>query len=1840
MKRFTLFLYFFLTMALFSHLHSSAEEPSFTEPDFAYPQSVTLSARAVLDNPESSPKACIRALLELAQATRRIEPDSIKVIPGMIGRYASEGRFSAAERALLLLLEAQYTEQVFNSVRWHDNPEVEPLPDDMLQWSSGQFARRIEALCDRACTLALSDNAPLSDFKGIVEAPESSKAYIPDLSAFAVQQSIEALDSFGDNRGVSDFCKDLVTRSLSCVEPGTAPWFRLACSKLSLENARADEYLALYRKYSGDEASLYALEQYLLCLNVDFAPTLNDDVAAQRNSERRQLIDILEQALARFPNYSRKAVFSNYLARLRTPAINYSVPNLCAPGDSIDVEVSYCFAKTVTATLYLYPEKLNSYRAKLPSESAVVTRITEPCTEENGRMTLKLKVPTSGRYLVVCHTGKTADKNYYYDDVVWCTPFLPVELSGCARDAVLSLDYHTGAPVKGVSVSRRNGNGKRNSMGTTDSDGLLRFKPLSKTDWNENLVFAFNGIEYSFDGRIRSGNFSSEKLKTDRYLFNIFTDRVLYRPGDTVQWAAAVARQRAGSDSIAVRTKRKVKVTLYDANYQTVDTVGVCTDSLGRVSGNFVVPADRLSGSWRIYVECDGNSSAKNINVSEFRMPVFEAEFTDVRRDSPAPGSVTLSGNAKTFSGMPVAGAKVSIEINGMTLWRFFSPERVLGTVECVTDAEGNFSVVADSAMLAAEFDANERYTRFSAVATVTSSAGETACATRNFGIGKPYDIFVETSGGNHDSSQPYVFTPKAIDGSGKEASIAVEWSLVAENGPKSGDTLLSGNGITGKAVEADVKQLPAGTYKLVAAPVDSALADPSSYISCVTFYNEQRNDLPPNAELLYVPVTSYRPDARGKANVLVGVNADKAFVYTALRRGDNLEKISRHSLGRGFHRLATDFGTRADDSQLIVFAVLNGKQVSRSVTPDYPAEAAPQIIAESFRDRLVPGSKETWRFRFADGKGKGIADAAVVATMYNKALDNIARGTFGSSWVPYTPSYSLNLRTMNYKLLSDSYSVHPSTEAVKPIEWPLFRFLEDMRMRKMYYSMARTAVTNGAMDFEEDVDYSQSIESDMVGMGFSPEAASGSADEEVSAEVSESETFEYRPSEVMQAFWKPNLLTDSDGNTVIEFTVPEANTTWQFHAFAWNVSGVTAGYKAEALANKPVMVQPNLPRFLRRGDKAHVLATVYNNSTDSAEVATTIEIFDIATGRTVKSETKRNVLAANASAQVGIDIETPSDAVAVGYRVRSQAGGFADGEQTFIPVLEASTVVVESTEFYFNPGDTTPRTIDVDNSGDATVTLQYCQNPLWTVVKAMRGISANYGGTTTSLTSKLFSALAAKHIAETNPAIVEAITQWRDNPSEQALTSMLSRNADLKTLLLDRTPWVEAAADNSARMAALTSLLSPEAVKTAISETVADLKKLQSSDGGFRWGSWSRESSEWTTESFLMTMAIAHSLDMLPADNRSLSEMIESARTFLQTRITSRRDVKTDVPLALIEGLMPGKVSPAVDIIIRNTVADIARNRKRHSLIDKAYDVLILNANGRRQAAGEVLESIRQYGVIRPDMGMCFPSVSDMRVYATVMQAFTVMNAPASEIDAIRQWVIVQAQASDDFGVLNPDYIIASLLLGGPVGMTSTSANVPVSINGKPLHVENRESASGYFSQQLSLAPGKNTITVTPAGTTPSYGSVVSVGTRPQSQIAARPGRDISIEKRLLALRNGVWTPSETFALGERVKVELVVRARRDMDYVAITDQRSAALEPVDRLAGGAYSGGLWYYLDPRDTETCIFVDRLPSGTYVVSYDTTASCAGSFCNGIAGIQSQYAPELTAHSGAGSISVE
>lgn len=1784
------------------------------KPDFAFPvtvieQSEELMRTASAMAPEQAAVTRLRATLQICRAKTDIDPESIYDLPGFIASQAEEMSNFPAGQAMALLLEARILHDIYQNDSYRINQvsaPLLPLPEDIRLWSAEQFSAQRDSLVNQAISISRTHDAPLSVFNSCLEIDPVVERYLETVYNFICLDGLKIKETAIVQ---SDRLSQLL--ELSPGKPQEYLWYYLCGESYNVlseiyEQNQNDPMaqivlLAVARTWSQSEEGVEIASE----------DEETDNLSWQRMAYRiLELENKINLNLERFPDDPLTESLRNALEDLHKPVAFSHTRGIVTPYAEITLKGQYLFCPRLEVRLYRLPDSSTDRfvrKEQLSTMPCVYTQSIETQSESVESFSFTLPPQEAGRYAIVLSAD---DTNVSSPNLITVSPIYPVSVSGTDSDAVVTVDPFTGKPVSGITVHiSERGTGTQVTEGVSDSKGLFTFPMRADS---RTVSFSQNGkpLPSSLNLNVYGQDEEDDTTQTDLL---IITDRELYHPGETVRWSVIAGRRRNGDRSVV--SGQELTLSFYNVNHEVIDTVSVRTDEMGRAFGSFDIPRDGLIGTF--YIRSTGNPDFRayqDITVSDFRLPVFELKDCTVERDIPVRGDVTVTGHAVSFSGMNIIGANVRVTVNEAYRTRRFQPGRRLGQVDSITDGAGDFSVVIPATLLSSESGC------YSARITVTTAAGETADEELPFTTGRPY-ILQLVSASTYDASALLPLKVMAYNSGGDNVPLEFSWQLTDKNRQE----CLRGTGMSGTTLDIDASALSAGTYYFNATAVDTTLADALTATEIV-LYNRARNLVPDLKNPLFLPEESVKIDRHGRGELLLGIAEDQAWVYIAYPGNLMNRPPEVKRLKRGFHTIRVT-GV-SEDSRLTIFTVKDGSGYSAAVNLEVPSPASPALTASSFRDKLLPGAQERWTFTLIKADGSAIVPAAMVARMYNRALDLISPADFPHGFSFYTRMKSLNVGWS--WTLRDNISLYLNDLSINipQLPQPILRFLPQYMVEMVKYTGAMLRANALSMDMAstEELEYDGMLAEDV--------ATAGSEDGSMPAEEN---TIKYRPSEVLQAFFRPEIRTDQQGNMVIEFTVPEANGSWSFQALAWDTSTASANFAAEIVSSKPVMIQPNMPRFLRQGDKARLLATVFNNTDTQASVTARIEIFDFESEQILNSSESVLSIPSGMSAICALDLEVPTSTSALGYRVYAVTEDFSDGERGAIPVLEAVQTVIDSHEFYLNPSSSEPVNISVPVEPEMSYTLEFCNNPIWVAVKALRGVAAEVPSTSSALSSQLFSLLAGAYLADHNPRLAEVVHTWKENPESQALVSMLQRNEELKQFLLGSTPWIQTAKDNNLRMASLSQLFDSEANEEAVNKRVENLLALQNPDGGLRWANCWETSSVWATENFLITMGLAKSLDIpLPED---MEPIIEQGFSYLCSRFDNSRPTETDPLFTLISALMPDmETTESARRVISNTVNEIERTWRNHSITNKAFDVLILTALGHNNQAEPIFRSIEQFAVTSPDMGLSFPSVEDIRSYATIMQAYKAMNAPAERLDAMRQWVILRSQVSDDLGAFNPDYVIAALLLSG-TEWTSDTPEAHITVNGQALTVSHIEAATGYFTAPVSPSAAGIELTVTPNGLTPSYGALIGIGQRSMAAVEARPGRDISIDKRILVMRENQWVETDSLILGERARVQLTLRAERDLQYVTVTDLRAATFAPVEQLPRYMFQAGLFFYRENRNTSTNVFIYELPAGVYRIEYDMTASVSGTFSSGTATVQSQYAPEITARSGAAIINV-
>ena len=1841
-----------LFLLVITSLNSFAMPDSHT-PDFAFPKQVSENAQKDLQIAIKSGNSngIIRALLDFSTAQYLIDSNNLHSTISTIEDVALSEKDPCTKSLLFTLLSDIYRKIYLNDKYKYDNrsnPRF-PLPDDYHTWDGQQFKDKIISLCDSALSSPDALQATkLSEYKDVISIDDMTIIYYPSLYDFIARHIINTLTELDHSSVVfprSWLCNydiyqhikfnhssPIVEKILTIYQDllafnsnKPAPFIdcdinRIIFIKTNIhdynddaEGTAIDLLKALYKKYADNEYADNILTS-IFELNIS---SLSDSKWLYYNCRAHKV---------KFPNCPEHNNLSYIIDQLSANTVTISTPRIIVPKDTFEVTITNDNARKFWIKIYkitqnYYNEEsisLNATNSVLYKEIPFKSDSIVPFTEKTS---IKIAFDEPGLYAFVPYLENSNNKERYY--ATRCTE-LGLQMSSYAPNGwAMVINPKTGAPVQDADIyicPNNNMSILEKKIGTSDASGLLS---ISNPD---------NRIVATKDGNISTSIYSSyhQLTRSTEIEGNIFTDLAIYHPGDIVNWSAIL--YSVGKDKRSPLRNSDVTITLFDANWTKLSTLSLSTDKWGRINSSFTLPKDGLTGNFIISISLSNNSQhvcSRYFTVSDYKLPTYFIE-TDELTKNPQTGDITLKGKAQSYAGVNLSNINISIDLGVKARYFWFGGSSTsFYSTSITTDSDGNFAIIFPAKLLDTAPIPNGI---FCAELTATSASGETQSTTKLFTMGPAYNISAYLDN-NIDAAQPLKLDISITDLDDKIVNDTIVYAI------KHDDTIIKQGRFYSTNPVIDLSDIPSGKYDFEFSLTNDS-AEPKT-IHDICLYRKS-DKLPPVNAPLWVPETDFTT-SNGRCSILYGTSASISHVFYTIWSSDGI--ISQGWLSRkpGLHHFDIELpaGKNIVNVTLAATNDYRHSQYEISITRE---NSIPKLnfTAESFRDKIIPATTETWTFKTTNHQNEG-ESAAVLMRMYSKALDALETNNWQFHPImPWSPSFQISQTNFNAKRriyvslpIKGNYDYRIITRPKFLLNIPI----AELELEESSIAYSISMVPLGADGVSVRTAHEKSLK----------KAEFGSIDNGSEAEQqSEQQSFSYRSSEVPLAFFEPKLETDSTGNLSFSFTVPNANTTWAFNAFAYNEQLLTNALNFDVIANKPIMVQPNLPRFLRWGDKADIKASVFNNTDSIQEVNTTVEIFDHISGKIVKQIEYCDTIVAGGSAVITTTIDAPDNASMLGYRIKSSIDAFADGEQSLIAILPSSTPVVETTPFYLGSSENKFSTQLPEMPNDSRVTLEFCENPTWYCVTALPGLRAENGQTSLSAMVAIFSAAVAEGIIRNNPSIASALHQWaHSDKSDSTLTSMLERNQDLKIILLNASPWVLDASSDTERMTRLSLLFDKKEISNTYTTNINKLAKLVRGNGGWGWIDSSSEISEWCTLNILSMYGQLKQLGYAPNEDK-LSKMIEVAVKAIDDSYARKYAKYPDADYSayvIARDFYPEiKQSTAAKRVTTATVQRLISDWKHQDVANKAISALILNNNGYHSTAKQILNSLREFAQTSKAQGMWWPSLNSMsdwsmsNVGATsiILDAFHAIEPSCKEIDLIRQWIILQKEAKNWGTSVTTCEVIASILNSGST-WHNAAHGVEVTINGQPVVPSKVEQVTGYFRNDISsMNPSKAVLSVYKTSQTPSWGAVYCQYNDIMSDVKAQSCDAISIEKRILKqvnTPNGVaWEIANTIEIGDKVKVELIVKSTRDMDYVAIIDDRAACFEPVEQLPTPIFAEGIYFYRENRDDATNMFVTHLPKGTYVLTYELFANNSGSFMSGIASVQSQYAPALSAHS--------
>ena len=1334
--------------------------------------------------------------------------------------------------------------------------------------------------------------------------------------------------------------------------------------------------------------------------------------------------------------------------------------------------------------------------------------------------------------------------------------------------------------------------------------------------------------------------------KDDEVKYQLFTDRAIYRPGQKVHATAVSYIVKKGLDASVPGKSKELKFILRDANWKQMAEQKATTDEYGTASVNFELPKEGQTGQYSISVN---GTATEYIRVEEYKRPTFEITFPKVNEKYTWGDTVVVKASAKTYAGVPVQGAKVEYQVtrrNQLWWWGAGSAGQLVKTDSCVTREDGTFDVeIPLEASLSGKDEADmsdfmriARFFNFEVSAIVTDISGESHEGVMSLPLGTKSTILTVNLPKRieADSLKTVTFAYRNASGMPIASNLKYridggEWKVAEANAPVAIKEYAASSASSAHVWKSGVHQLEAicGTDTLQQ--------------KFTLFSIKDTHPMEPTTEWYYQTAKTFPHDGK-PVYVQVGSSENGAHIVYSIIAGNKLLEKGAWELGDSIVTLPFTYREEYASGVVINYSfVKNGECYARKISIARPLpEKKLNITWKTFRDRLTPGQKEKWTLHVTTPDGKP-AKAQLMSVLYDKSLDQLAEHTWEmslgfSQWLPDC-YWKSNLKY--YKMgLAGTYPTKYYDEKELDVDkfdgkyFSFYAYMQAMQLSKLERSYGGTVeavrMEKHSMVKDELVrDKAKVMRSrgnQMARVGAAAPSANKVFDavEEMPqfAGGSGSDAGQYldkvqvRENLNETAFFYPALESDNQGNVAINFTLPESVTTWKFMGLAHDKEMRNGCLVDEAVAQKTVMVQPNMPRFLREGDKSTIVVKLFNTSDKKVNGNARMQILDAETQKVVWQKTQGYRIDAEGSATVSFDVQGLKEGVYIN-KVVAAGNGYSDGEQHYLPVLGNRELVVNTLPITLHQQG--EQSFDLSRlflnkegkqakgAENAKVTVEYTNNPSWLMVKALPSISNPDEEDAISLMSAIYANTITTHVQ--------------------------------KHLSLEKQTEQNLSQENHSQQN-----LSQETIR--LQNQVEKLKKLQNADGSFSWWKGMKGSRYMTTSVAEMMVR----LNAVAGVQKSTAKMLTSAINYLSWQTAQEvREMKKQEE-------KKHKVSPSEQALHYLYILSMdGRKMKQNQEADKTYllekmskmtgdftiygkarAAVVLAKNCQqnadyREKAGEYLQSVNEYAVYREEMGRYYDTrkaLYSWRNYkiptqVSVIEAMQMLKPNDKQtIEELQRWLLMSKRTQSWDTPVNTVDAVYAFMKGNESNWNRKAENAVLKLDGKLLPMPQDSTTLGYVKTEKA---GKaSTLSINKKSDYTSWGAVYAEFKQPLSEIAsAESGIKV---RRVIVPAESQGRGKAQAKVGEKVKVTLIITADRDYDFVKIVDKRAACLEPVNQLSG--YQWGMECYVSPKDNTTNFYFDRLSKGKHFVEMEYYVDRKGDYQSGSCTAECTYSPEF------------
>lgn len=1353
---------------------------------------------------------------------------------------------------------------------------------------------------------------------------------------------------------------------------------------------------------------------------------------------------------------------------------------------------------------------------------------------------------------------------------------------------------------------------------TTDAQGEAYFKNV-----DGNVLISTSNDKFAPAKDIYLSRARYYEKKDDEMKYQLFTDRAIYRPGQKVHATAVSYIVKKGLDASVPGKSMELKFILRDANWKLVAEQKATTDEYGTASVDFELPKEGQTGQYSISVN---GTATEYVRVEEYKRPTFEITFPKVNEKYNWGDTVVVKASAKTYAGVPVQGAKVEYQVtrrNQLWWWGAGSAGQLVKTDSCVTREDGTFDVeIPLEASLSgknggdmSDFMRQARFFNFEVSAIVTDISGESHEGVMSLPLGtKPTILTVNLPKRiEADSLKTVTFAYRNASGMEIASNLKYridkgEWKDAEANAP------------------VPVAVLPSGVHEMEAICGQDTLQQKFTLFSI-----KDTHPVEPTTEWYYQTSKTFPRDGK-PVYVQVGSSENGAHIVYSIIAGNKLLEKGAWELGDSIVTLPFTYREEYASGVVINYSfVKNGECYTRKISIARPMpEKKLNVTWKTFRDRLTPGQKEKWTLHITTPDGKP-AKAQLMSVLYDKSLDQLAEHTWKmslgfSQWLPDC-YWKSNLKY--YKLgLAGTYPTKYYDEKELEVDkfdskfFSYYAYMQAVELSKLERSSGGTVEAVRIQKDElvrEEAKVMRIRGNQMVRAGAAapsvnkvfdvveemPQFAGGSGSDagqfldKVQVRENMNET----------AFFYPALESDNNGNVAIRFTLPESVTTWKFMGLAHDKEMRNGLLVDEAVAQKTVMVQPNMPRFLREGDKSCIVVKLFNTSDKKVNGNARMQILDAETQKVVWQKTQGYRIDAEGSATVAFDVQGLKEGVYIN-KVVAAGTGYSDGEQHYLPVLDNRELVVNTLPITLHQKgeqnfDLSKLFLNKEGkqakgAEEAKVTIEYTNNPSWLMVKVLPAISNPDEEDAISLMSAIYANTITTHIQKTLSL---------DNHSQKTL--------------------------------------SQESIR--LQNQVEKLKKLQNADGSFSWWKGMKGSRYMTTSVAEMMVR----LNAVVGVQKSTAKMLASAINYLSSQTAQEvREMKKQeekkhkvnpsemalhyLYIVAMDGTCVKLKAPALNDM-DYLLGKLKKMTGSLTIYGKAKAAVILALNYDYKTAADYLKSMEEYSVYREDMGRYYDTrkayyswrnykiptevaaiealqALDAQSIAAISSASSAISKQQT-IEEMQRWLLMSKRTQVWDTPVNTVDAVYAFMKGNESNWSRKAENAVLKLDGKLLPMPQDSTTLGYV--RTEKAGKASTLSINKKSDYTSWGAVYAEFKQPLSEIA-------SLESGIKVSRK--VENQKKAKVGDKIKVIITITADRDYDFVKIVDKRAACLEPVNQLSG--YQWGMECYVSPKDNTTNFYFDRLSKGKHFVEMEYYVDRKGDYQSGSCTAECTYSPEF------------